>query len=580
MAKIQTSDSPRMVQHPASTHAFSVSPKSTFNMNAGDMIATIGSARTSTNLAPNPSRAVSSPQTSASNQPWLDLLTYHHQQAALYPPATIIIRRLAPNTSKEALTSMLIFAGDLEHTEFIASPHPVQDRGFATAQATFRTQASAMEAQEKLHGKQNSTKDSTMIVEIYAGGIRRNTADGPRSNTSSASSSNSNAAIGGRSRFNSTFQSNERISPPLSSGTTVRPGDVSVQETSPRFFPVSDHALSTHPINHSMSNGFSHGLHHRSGKSMINDDSVDDETEGLIKDPVAYAENEHYPLARRPTTRHVSLSSGMGNLVLNTNQANGHAHTNGVSSHHPRGSISAVSPTSTPNGGTFQTSVRHQFPPINPADQNPPCNTLYVGNLPMDTSEDELKTLFSKQRGYKRLAVRQKPQGPMCFVEFEDISYATQTLHTLYGHLLHNSVRGGIRLSFSKNPLGVRTQQNNAYNNYNGAHSSMTHQTMTPGYSATTGPPPGLGNTATHANGLGSQNHPPGIDTRVANNNFGMAGLDMTNQMSPQAMAHPATNGTNNGVYAYSMANGATNGTGAFTKAPRTHASGFNMYGR
>lgn len=70
----------------------------------------------------------------------------------------------------------------------------------------------------------------------------------------------------------------------------------------------------------------------------------------------------------------------------------------------------------------------HNFPPRNPADYNPPCNTLYVGNLPIDTSEDELKSLFSKQRGYKRLCFRTKQNGPMCFVEFEDVSFATKAL--------------------------------------------------------------------------------------------------------------------------------------------------------
>ena len=38
-------------------------------------------------------------------------------------------------------------------------------------------------------------------------------------------------------------------------------------------------------------------------------------------------------------------------------------------------------------------------PPANPADQNPPCNTLYVGNLPPDATESELRTLFSPQKG-------------------------------------------------------------------------------------------------------------------------------------------------------------------------------------
>ncbi|KAG0350735.1 hypothetical protein BGZ54_003663 [Gamsiella multidivaricata] len=97
--------------------------------------------------------------------------------------------------------------------------------------------------------------------------------------------------------------------------------------------------------------------------------------------------------------------------------------------------------------------------PINPGDQNPPCNTLYVGNLPMNTSEDELRTLFSRCVGYRRMSFRVKANGPMCFVEFENVECATQALNDLYGNPLSNSVKGGIRLSFSKNPLGVRNSQ-------------------------------------------------------------------------------------------------------------------------
>jgi hypothetical protein len=97
----------------------------------------------------------------------------------------------------------------------------------------------------------------------------------------------------------------------------------------------------------------------------------------------------------------------------------------------------------------------------NPAD-NPPCNTLWIGNLPMDTSEDELKDVFSKQTGYKRLCFRTKEDGPMCLVEFEDIFSASSARYGLHGYMLHNSVDGGIRLSFSKSPLGVRSGQDSS----------------------------------------------------------------------------------------------------------------------
>ncbi|ORE11353.1 hypothetical protein BCV72DRAFT_284350 [Rhizopus microsporus var. microsporus] len=99
-------------------------------------------------------------------------------------------------------------------------------------------------------------------------------------------------------------------------------------------------------------------------------------------------------------------------------------------------------------------------------DQNPPCNTLYVGNLPLSTNQEELRSLFSKCEGYKRMCFRIKSpqQGPMCFVEFEDVLYATQAMTKLQGYMLSNSVKSGIRLSFSKNPLFIKPKDNSDVN--------------------------------------------------------------------------------------------------------------------
>ena len=120
-------------------------------------------------------------------------------------------------------------------------------------------------------------------------------------------------------------------------------------------------------------------------------------------------------------------------------------------------------------------------PPANPADQNPPCNTLYVGNLPPDATEQELRQLFSNQQGFRRLSFRNKMNshghgnghghGPICFVEFEDVSFATRALAELYGSQLPHprpslNNKGGIRLSFSKNPLGVRGSNSRSKSGY------------------------------------------------------------------------------------------------------------------
>ncbi|KAJ3552551.1 hypothetical protein NM688_g4096 [Phlebia brevispora] len=79
------------------------------------------------------------------------------------------------------------------------------------------------------------------------------------------------------------------------------------------------------------------------------------------------------------------------------------------------------------------------------------------GGSPPAILEERLRELFSKRPGYRKLCFRQKSNGPMCFVEFEDVAYATKALNELHGDTLGGAVKGGIRLSYSKNPLGVRT---------------------------------------------------------------------------------------------------------------------------
>lgn len=123
------------------------------------------------------------------------------------------------------------------------------------------------------------------------------------------------------------------------------------------------------------------------------------------------------------------------------------------------------------NGGGSATSVGGTNLGAGPrnvvVDQNPPINTLYVGNLPTGSVgsgypagflEDSLRELFARRPGFRKLCFRQKSNGPMCFVEFDDVHYATKALNELYGNTLGSIVKnGGIRLSYSKNPLGVRT---------------------------------------------------------------------------------------------------------------------------
>ncbi|KAI5464222.1 hypothetical protein BGZ63DRAFT_377233 [Mariannaea sp. PMI_226] len=383
---------------------------------------------------------------------------------------------------------MVVWSKELVDVDLL----PVQkseDAGFRSAILTFRTLAGANEAKKMLDGRSNISNDAEMIVEILSGNrdsLRRYSPDAVSAEPpSSASSSSSGTGSHQPSRFNGAFQSLESTSP---SSSSAFPGsELSFSDSSTRF----QNSFSPH----SSLNNYLPDTQRISGKLLIaNDSTDDDETTDLINDPIAYAENGAIN-QRRATAPQLPIGR-MAGLSLNTNNPT----PTGPSSMPPYMSPMSLHSLSPMNGASStvpypmsNSPYRNNFPPVNPADQNPPCNTLYVGNLPVDTSEEELKAMFSKQRGYRRLCFRTKQNGPMCFVEFEDVSFATKALRDLYGQPLHNSVKGGIRLSFSKNPLGVRSGQTPNQNNA-AALGAMNGMMPGPpgGFATTNGPPPGL----------------------------------------------------------------------------------------
>lgn len=418
----------------------------------------------------------------------------------------VLIRRLPLNTTEESLQSMVVWSKDLADVEVLPIEHS-EDSGFCSAMLRFHTMAGAMEVKNMLDGRANISKDAEMIVEVLSSSpisSRRFATEPTSANPSSTASSATSSAAGSRQapRFNGAFQSLENISSPTNSAYPLHDfpdPDASVHYQSlfsPKS-PIGNYVAEHHP--------------RISGKTLIASDSLDDdETTDLLKDPVAYAENGA-TAQRRATAPQIPIGR-MAGLSLNTNNPQPGSSSlppflNALSAH-----PSSMSPLNGSSPGVNYPMPnppyqRHNFPPVNPADQNPPCNTLYVGNLPIDTSEEELKAMFSKQRGYKRLCFRTKQNGPMCFVEFEDVSFATKALHELYGQPLHNSVKGGIRLSFSKNPLGVRSGQTPGQGNgghlngINGIVAGSSH-----GFTTANGPPPGLAAPPGLGSGRGAYN--------------------------------------------------------------------------
>ena len=509
----------------------------------------------------------------------LSLLSFSEAEPIPDPKGlpAIFLRKLPSNSDRDAVRNILLFAKDLVDCELVSASKFSEDKGFVSAVARFRTVEGAKEARNLLNGKRNASNDATLIVELMQDGLpgaigsRRNTVDSASTRQGSVSTSTiSGTTTNGRqsSRYNGTFQNMEKMSPP--NGT---PGLGNGE------FPVQNLFSPTSPVNTTFShrNLVNAG---KSGKSVINDEADDDD--GLLNESIGYGATGPAvtsTLSRRTTNPSIPVSR-FSSLSLNTNGVNGMSSPPMQNYASPRSAATMQSPSTTlsaisahtipssmgnigPNGGNWQFSQhlsRQNYPPANPADQNPPCNTLYVGNLPMDTSEDELKALFSKQRGYKRLCFRTKQNGPMCFVEFEDVSFATKALNELYGHPLHNSVKGGIRLSFSKNPLGVRTGQSASMGPTSAISPAAAmpgfggNVAAPPGFSTATGPPPGLSappglSTPVHANG-------PSSFGMYSNGGFGMSPNDLANPLRAQPLATSVSGngfGGMGGGYAYMM---------------------------
>jgi len=423
------------------------------------------------------------------------------------PPAhtSVLIRNLPLNTSEESLRLMMVFSKELVDVE-VLPVEKSEDSGFRCALLKFNTMAGAQEARTMLNGRSNISNDAELMVEIVGSSpsslgkkytIDTSVPAAPSTGTATSSAASSTASSRAATRFNGAFHTLDSIP-----NGVYGAAELTSPETNGHFSKIFSPQS---PIGNHLSGRVS-------GKSLINNDTAaDDETGELLKDPVGFAESG---LQRRQTAPHIPITARMNSLSLNTAPPTGpstmsqYGHPSlgvgGLAAHQgPGPGPSTMSPTMGGPGpamggfGVNHPPYRsHNFPPANPADQNPPCNTLYVGNLPIDTSEEELKALFSKQRGYKRLCFRTKQNGPMCFVEFEDISFATKALNDLYGQPLHNSVKGGIRLSFSKNPLGVRSGtggQNNGApvagmnGGVNGIHTGPNNP-----FTTANGPPPGL----------------------------------------------------------------------------------------
>ncbi|KAJ6727552.1 CELL WALL INTEGRITY PROTEIN SCW1 [Salix purpurea] len=153
----------------------------------------------------------------------------------------------------------------------------------------------------------------------------------------------------------------------------------------------------------------------------------------------------------------------------------------------PHGYMAPVPPPYDPYGGYPVSQVPmppapipapSSYVPIQNTKDNPPCNTLFIGNLGQNINEDELRGLFSVQPGFKQMKVLRQERHTVCFIEFEDLNSATTVHHSLQGAVIPSSGSIGMRIQYSKNPFGRRKDgiHHVASHSANGASPPITYQ--------------------------------------------------------------------------------------------------------
>ncbi|XP_057504192.1 uncharacterized protein LOC130787763 isoform X2 [Actinidia eriantha] len=127
----------------------------------------------------------------------------------------------------------------------------------------------------------------------------------------------------------------------------------------------------------------------------------------------------------------------------------------------------APPPVSAPNSYVHVQNIK----------DNPPCNTLFIGNLGENVNEDELRGLLIMQPGFKQMKILRQERHTVCFIEFEDVNSATNVHHTLQGAVIPSSGSVGMRIQYSKNPFGKRKDSTHpAAVGPNGIPQPMTYQ--------------------------------------------------------------------------------------------------------
>ncbi|KAG9231594.1 putative cell wall integrity protein scw1 [Amylocarpus encephaloides] len=111
---------------------------------------------------------------------------------------------------------------------------------------------------------------------------------------------------------------------------------------------------------------------------------------------------------------------------------------------------STVSGSSTPSRHIYRPySTTSTLQSIDSGYGNPPCNNLYVRNLPAEPDEGDLREYFVSMPGFEGL--RMKLNEPECFVQFTDTALAMEAQRQSDDHRFSADDKWGIMVGFARN---------------------------------------------------------------------------------------------------------------------------------
>eukprot|EP00708_Paratrimastix_pyriformis_P002520 GAFH01001268.1.p1 GENE.GAFH01001268.1~~GAFH01001268.1.p1 ORF type:complete len:552 (-),score=99.06 GAFH01001268.1:84-1739(-) len=88
-----------------------------------------------------------------------------------------------------------------------------------------------------------------------------------------------------------------------------------------------------------------------------------------------------------------------------------------------------------------------------------PCATLFIANLEVGTTDQDLRALFSRCPGLTQTRTLSKGDQVLGFVEFYNVQYANMAMQAMQGsqELCSRRRGGGLRIEFSRNPGAPKT---------------------------------------------------------------------------------------------------------------------------